>query len=259
MQDAALSIIIPCYNSSGFIHRTFVEIESFLAASGDNRVLFVDDASNDTTVPILQALINGSAYAGRMMLLQNPVNSGKGAAIARGLAAVTTEFVCYTDADLAYEPGNLALFRSHARSGRIITANRVHADSVYLIRPRWFRHIASRHLASRVLNRLISLLLVPGIEDAQAGLKMGTTADMQACLRHITCWRFSFDTELLTAAHARGLEIWPLPVRFKYDPDSSTVRFARDAREMLLALARIWVRKVGGKYRPGAAAVPAAK
>jgi dolichyl-phosphate beta-glucosyltransferase len=249
MQDAALSIIIPCYNSSGFIRRTFAEIESFLGESGDTQVLFVDDASNDTTVSILQSLIGGSACARRMTLLRNPENSGKGAAIARGLAAVTTEFVCYTDADLAYDPGNIALFRSHARAGRITTANRVHADSVYLIRPHFFQHIASRHLASRVLNKFISLLLVPGTEDAQAGLKMGATADLKSCLPYLTCWRFSFDTELLTAAHARGMEIWPLPVRFKYDPDSSTVRFARDSRDMLLALARIWLRKVAGKYR----------
>ena len=249
MQAAALSIIIPCYNSSGFIRRTFAEIESFLRDSGDTWVLFVDDASNDATVAILQSLMAGSEYAQRMTLLRNPVNSGKGAAIARGLAAVTTEFVCYTDADLAYDPGNIALFRSQARPGRIITANRVHADSVYLIRPHFFRHIASRHLASRILNRLIALLLVPGIEDAQAGLKLGATADLKSCLPYMTCWRFSFDTELLTAAHARGMEISPLPVRFKYDPGSSTVRFARDSRDMLLALARIWVRKVAGKYR----------
>jgi len=248
MQDTALSIIIPCYNSSGFIHRTFAEIESFLDGSGDTQVLFVDDASGDATVSILQALIKGSTCAGRMTLLRNPVNSGKGAAIARGLAAVTTEFVCYTDADLAYEPVNIAVFRSHARAGRIVAANRVHADSVYLIRPHFFRHIASRHLASRILNRLIALLLVPGIEDAQAGLKMAATAELRACLPHLTCWRFSFDTELLTAAHARGMEIWPCPVRFKYDPDSSTVRFARDSWDMLLSLARIWARKVAGKY-----------
>ena len=249
MQGAALTIIIPCYNSSGFIRQTFAEIEAFVRESTGTEVLFVDDASTDATVSMLQSLLQGSACAGRMALLRNAGNSGKGAAIARGLAAVTTEFVCYTDADLAYDPGNIALFRSHARAGRIITANRVHPDSVYLIRPHFFRHIASRHLASRALNRLISLLLVPGIEDAQAGLKLAATADLKACLPHMTCWRFSFDTELLTVAHARGLEICPLPVRFKYDPDSSTVRFARDARDMLLALARIWVRKVTGKYR----------
>ena len=249
MQSAALSIIIPCYNSSGFMRRTFAEIESFVRESGDTCVLFVDDASNDTTVAMLRSLIGESGCAQCMSLLQNPVNSGKGAAIARGLAVVTTEFVCYTDADLAYDPANITWFRSLARPGRIITANRVHAESVYLIRPRFFRHIASRHLASRILNRIISLLLVPGIEDAQAGLKMGATADLKACLPYLTCWRFSFDTELLTAAHARGIEILPQPVRFKYDPGSSTVRFARDSRDMLLALARIWLRKVAGKYR----------
>ncbi len=249
MQDPALTIIIPCYNSAGFIRQTFADLESFVHKADDVRVIFVDDASNDATVAILTSLVTESEYAARMQLLRNSENSGKGAAIARGLSAVNTEFVCYTDADLAYDTGNLAFFRTHARSGRIVTANRVHPDSIYLIRPHFFRHIASRHLASRVLNRLISFLLVPGIEDAQAGLKLGATTDLRACVSKMTCWRFSFDTELLTAAHARGMEIRPLPVQFKYDPGSSTVRFARDARDMLLALARIWMRKIAGKYQ----------
>lgn len=249
MQGAALTVIIPCYNSARFIQRTFAAIEAYVQESGGTHILFVDDASTDATVPILQSLLENSAHANCMALLSNPGNSGKGAAIARGLAAVTTEFVCYTDADLAYDPGNLALFRSRVRAGTIIAANRVHPDSVYLIRPHFFQHIATRHLASRMLNRVIALLLVPGIEDAQAGLKMAATADLKSCLPHMTCWRFSFDTELLTVAHARGLEIAHLPVRFKYDADSSTVRFARDSWDMLLALARIMMRKVAGKYR----------
>lgn len=249
MQDAALTLIIPCYNSARFIHRSFAEIERCLLSMPQSRVLFVDDASSDQTHAILADLIRVSPVAARMTVLSNPVNSGKGAAIARGLEAVTTGLACYTDADLAYDIANIEAFLPEARAGRIIVANRVHHDSVYLIRPHYFRHIASRHLASRILNSVIAALLIRGIEDAQAGLKLATTADLRECMRHLTCWRFSFDTELLTVACIRGMEIVQMPVRFRYDPESSTVRFFRDSVDMALALARIWVRKMLGRYQ----------
>jgi dolichyl-phosphate beta-glucosyltransferase len=249
VQADALTLIIPCYNSTGFIRRTFAEVEDCVRTGRVSRVLFVDDASTDGTDRVVMDMIRRSPVSDRMALLSNAVNSGKGAAIARGLQAVDTEFVCYTDADLAYDTANLSNFLSHARPGCIVTANRVHRDSVYSIRPHFFGHIATRHLASRFLNRLIALMLVPGIEDAQAGLKLAATADLRACLALLTCWRFSFDTELLTVAHVRGMQIVPLPVRFRYDADSSSIRFVRDSVDLLLALARIWVRKTLGRYR----------
>lgn len=243
-----LTIIIPCYNAANILPVTWPKFCAYLRAHEDVNMVFVDDKSRDATAAWIANRICEEGWGPRVRLVSNPVNLGKGGAICRGLGAVTTEWVCFTDVDLAYDLENIARMREYIRPGTLVVACRVHPESRYEIRPHFFKYIATRHLMSRLFNRVVRLLLVPDARDVQAGFKGGVTADLQSFVRAITKQRFSFDAELLFLAHHRGMRIQEIPVSYRFDSPASTVRVAADATSMLRDLLDIKWRALRGGY-----------
>jgi dolichyl-phosphate beta-glucosyltransferase len=122
-------------------------------------------------------------------------------------------------------------------------------ESRYLISPSFFRYLYTRHVLSRTFNWLVRRTLLPGILDTQAGLK-GFTADATTTLFPLlTVPGFGFDVELLYIALRHGLRVTQVPVRFRYDSEPSSLRFARDGATMLGDLVRIRWNGWRGRYR----------
>ena len=98
-----LSVVIPVYNEK----TTIMEVlERVRCADLPKEIIVVDDCSTDGTREILQALPTSADL--KIILL--PRNSGKGAALRSGFAAVSGDIVVVQDADLEYDPaeyGNL--------------------------------------------------------------------------------------------------------------------------------------------------------
>ena len=245
-----LTIILPCYNAGPYLEDTLRQLAELFEAHADLELLVVDDGSRegDPASRIVEGHLAEPPFQNRIRCITHPENRGKGAAIMSGLAAVTTTLACYTDADLAYSPGNFQTMRECVVEGTMVIANRVDRESTYLIHPHYFRYIASRHLASRLLNLIVSMILIPGARDVQAGLKMAHTGDFLRCVKKSTRLRFSFDTELLFIAMLQGIRIHPVPVRYRYLSEASTVNFLLDslrmARDVLLIRVNGWL----GRY-----------
>jgi glycosyltransferase involved in cell wall biosynthesis len=73
-----------------------------LASPWTAEVIVVDDGSSDGTREILAGLGGGDA---RLRVLVQARNCGKGAALRRGFAEATADYVIVQDADLEYDPG----------------------------------------------------------------------------------------------------------------------------------------------------------
>ncbi len=98
-----LSVVIPVYNEKTTILEVLERVRS---VDLPKEIIVVDDCSTDGTREILQ-IIPPSADL-KIILL--PRNSGKGAALRSGFAAVSGDIVVIQDADLEYDPaeyGNL--------------------------------------------------------------------------------------------------------------------------------------------------------
>jgi glycosyltransferase involved in cell wall biosynthesis len=91
-----LGVVIPCYNEEATLK---VVLDAVLASSWVAEVVVVDDASTDATPTILDGVQDT-----RVTVMRQPQNMGKGAALRRGFAAVTTPYVVVQDADLEYGP-----------------------------------------------------------------------------------------------------------------------------------------------------------
>lgn len=93
-----LSVIVPCYNEERTIS---LLLKAVLDSPYVAEVIVVDDASEDASADLVRDLSDS-----RVRLLVQERNSGKGAALRRGFAEATADFVVVQDADLEYDPAD---------------------------------------------------------------------------------------------------------------------------------------------------------
>jgi glycosyltransferase involved in cell wall biosynthesis len=104
MGPKTLSIIIPAYNEERTIHRILDKVRDVVLRDGIGKeVIIVNDGSTDGTIGAVKEYILRNSSMG-IKLYEQPANMGKGAAIHRGIAEATGEYLIVQDADLEYDP-----------------------------------------------------------------------------------------------------------------------------------------------------------
>jgi glycosyltransferase involved in cell wall biosynthesis len=108
-----LSILMPVYNERERVERAIVEVLQTELPT-EFELIVVDDGSNDGTRDILR----GGDWDGRVRLFEHPVNQGKGAAVQTALGHARGDYAAIFDADLEYDPMDLALLMPPLLDGR---------------------------------------------------------------------------------------------------------------------------------------------
>lgn len=239
MQPLSLSLIIPAYNEEHRLPATLETASAYLSETPwDWEIRVVDDGSTDGTRQVVQDF---SQRAPRVVLQIEP-HRGKGGALKAALLSTTKAYRLMCDADLSVPIHEAARFLPPLLIGvDVAIGSREEAGARRIGEP------LVRHLAGRVFNVAVRLLVVPEIQDTQCGFKMFTAAAAEEIFPHVTVDGWAFDTEALHIAHARGLRIREIPIEWHYRPDSR-VRMFRDGAEMFAELVRIRRRAHRGAY-----------
>jgi glycosyltransferase involved in cell wall biosynthesis len=233
-----LSVVIPTWNGGRQLSATLTHLREFRTRlQFQTEIVIVDDCSERSTARIAGAFEDDNDLT---VVLTNETNQGKGHAVARGMLHASGAYRIFVDSDLAYPSCQISkLMRALEAGNDVAIACRVLPESRYVMSPTFFHYLYTRHLMSRLFNRLAQQVLLPGILDTQAGLKGFTAHAAQTIFSRQTLCGFGFDLECLFIARLHGLKIEQVPVDFYYSDEPSTISFARHGAEMLMDLVRV--------------------
>ncbi len=200
MAEPDLSVVMPAYNEE----RTIAEsVARVLAQPFVREVVVVDDGSRDETLTRLRAVDDP-----RVRVLAHGVNRGKGAALRTGFAATTSPFVAVQDADLEYDPADLASLLVPLRDGRadVVYGSRFSGSREHRVLYYW------HSVGNRVLTTLSNMATNINLTDMETCYKV-FRRDVIASLE-LREDRFGFEPEVTARIAAQGYRIYEVGISY---------------------------------------------
>ncbi len=227
-----ISVVIPAYNERDRIPATLQRIREYFDAAGEEyEVIVTDDGSSDGTVDFVRS---ATADWPQLSVVALERNQGKGAAVRAGMLRARGEHRLFTDADLSTPIEELPRLRERLVGAcQVAIASRaVPGATIGVHQP------GRREMMGRTYNRLVQLIVLPGLHDTQCGFKVYTAQAAVACFQPLRTKGFGFDAEALLRARRKGWEIAEVPVRWNHR-DDSRVSALRNSGMVLLDLVRL--------------------
>lgn len=221
-----LTILIPAYNEEGTIARLLDRVLE-VDLGCEKELIAIDDASTDGTASILDR------YADRLTVLRHEQNRGKGAALRTGLARATGDYVVPQDADLEYEPADLARMLEVALRGGL--------PVVY-----GSRRLDKGNKQYSAIQFYLGGILVTWVANILYGLRLTDEPTCYKMVRRdaieamgLECERFEFCAEVTAKAARLRLPIHEIPIAYRprHIDEGKKIR-ARDGWETIRTLLR---------------------
>ena len=198
-----LSIVIPAFNESATIERVLDRVSD--SVGNFHEIIVIDDASTDETAAHVEKRANLDP---RIRILRHPQNAGKTAALRTGFAAVTGDLVVIQDADLEYDPADIADLIAPILDGR----GDVSLGSRFMVkragRVLYYRH----YLANKFLTFLNNVLTDLNCTDVETGYK-AMRADIAKRLI-IESTGFGFEVEFIAKCKKAGYRLFEVPINY---------------------------------------------
>lgn len=231
-----LSIVMPAYNEE----ETVLSVISTLLTvpmPAPIELIVVDDGSKDRTGALLATVTDP-----RVRVVSHQVNQGKGAAVRTGVAAAIGSHVLVFDADLEYDPNDIA--------GLIAPLLTNRAELVYGVRLRGINTIhptAMHAFGNWLMTQTTNVLYGSAISDLHTCLKLLPLPLMRSLTLSET--GFGRDTEITAEVLRRGFRPYELPVSYVGRSKEEGKKIGgSDAVRCFYVLAKVRLR---GVTRPG--------
>ena len=240
-----LSIVIPAYNEEKRIGRTLEGTFEYLDAQKyESEVLVVNDGSSDHTAEKVREFADRTK--GRLRLIENPGNRGKGYAVRNGMLQAMGKIVLFYDADLATPTSEIAKVVEPIANDQydIVFGSRALNNDLIGVHQSFLRE-----LRGRGGNLLLRLLLGLDFKDTQCGFKAFRRQAAQEIFTVQQINGFGFDPEVLYIGQKQGWRLLETPVRWNHVEGSTVTLFATTVKVLLEVLTIRW-NDLKGRYNP---------
>ena len=197
-----LSILMPVFNEYERVERAITEV---LATELPDKfeLIIVDDGSTDGTRDIR----NGREWGPNVRLIEHAHNQGKGAAIQTALKQANGEYSAIFDADLEYDPADLALLMPPLLDGRANACFGVRAFDGYT------SHSFLFVLGNKGVTLACNVLYNVYLHDIMTCHKMIRTDIFGSLPLHSA--GFAIEPEITARLVQRGERIFEVPVHYR--------------------------------------------
>lgn len=221
----ALSLVIPLYNERERIKNSLKHILPYLEQkTTEYEIILIDDGSTDGTLETVKELQNN-----HFRILKNEKNYGKGYSVQKGMLKARFPLILFSDADFSTPLEEWEKFLPYLNNYDIVIGSRAMKDSQIFVHQPFYKE-----WLGRLGNKLIQLLLLPGIQDTQCGFKLFKKNTLSLFQKQ-TIKRWGFDFEILYLAQKMGFRIKEVPVRWRNDNRSKVkgVDYLKTLEELL--------------------------
>lgn len=200
---ARLSVVVPAYNEENTLRAV---IEKLLPIPQLHEVIIVDDCSTDRTQEIAQSL--SSEHPSVIRVLRHQKNAGKTEALKTGFAATTGDIVIVQDADLEYNPDEIAFVIAPIVNGvaDVVFGSRFQVRTA--ARVLYYYH----YLANQLLTLLSDLLTNLNLTDVETGYKAFRGEIIRNMV--ITSSGFGFEIEVTAKIAKLKCAIYEVPISY---------------------------------------------
>jgi glycosyltransferase involved in cell wall biosynthesis len=197
--DPVLSVVMPVFNERDTIEEIIGRV---LALKMRIQLIVVDDVSTDGTTEMLERLQRQHGF----ILLRQPRNGGKGAALRRGFAAVTGDMMIIQDADLEYSPEEYPLLTNLITSGRadVVFGSRfLGTHRVFLL---------THYLGNRFLTFITNVLYNTMLTDMETCYKVMRVDVLRSM--ELKSNGFGIEPEITAKVFKRRYKVYEVPISY---------------------------------------------
>ena len=200
-----LSVIVPVYNEEQTIGEVIERILAVDLPGVEKEIIVANDGSNDGT----QLAIDRGHWRDdpRLIVVDSPINLGKGAAIRLGLKYATGDIVLIQDADLELDPAEYSNLLAPILAGRaiVVYGSRFLSGTQHAISLR-------TRVANRLLTWITNLLFLARLTDMETGYKVFRREVLETVRQR--CVGFDFEPELTAKLLLAGYRIEEVPIGY---------------------------------------------
>lgn len=194
------SIIVPVYNEGNSVEKV---LNRLITLNIDKEIICINDGSKDNSLEILKQYEKD----GKIVLLSNDVNHGKGFSVRRGIREAKGEIIAIQDADLEYNPADLE---------KLVKAM-IKDDLEVVFGSRFMKNngkgISVFYLGNRFLSFTASFIYMNYIDDMHTCYKIVRKRLLDKF--NLKGNGFDLDSEIVCKILRRGIKIKEIPIDYR--------------------------------------------